>query len=129
MQRCLFLLVSWMLPVLWAQPNVTAWNVLNEGFGNKNPEKKRQAITAIGSIGPIPESTKLLEQALHDNDPVIRQTAGAVLGQGKFRQSIPELKAALDDESGEVAFTAAKALWDMGDRSGREVIEEVLGGE
>lgn len=112
-----------------AQPQSTAWNVLNDGYNSKNLERKKQALTAIGSIGPTPETIKLLEQALRDDDPVVRQTAAAVLGQGKFRQSIPALKAAADDESGEVAFTAAKALWDMGDHSGRNVIEEVLTGE
>jgi HEAT repeat protein len=112
-----------------AQPNVTAWNLLNDAFHDKNPDKKKQAITAVGSVGPSPESIKLLKEALHDDDPVMRQTAAAVLGQGKFRQCIPELKASLDDESGEVSFTAAKALWDMGDHGGRDVIDEVLTGE
>ena len=112
-----------------AQPGVTAWNLLNDAFHEKNPIKKKQAITAIGSVGPTSESIKLLKEALQDEDPVIRQTSAAVLGQGKFRQCIPELKAAADDEDGEVAFTAAKALWDMGDHSGREVIDGVLTGE
>jgi HEAT repeat protein len=112
-----------------AQPSATAWNVLHDAFADKNPMKKKQAITAIGSIGPTTESIRLLKEALHDDDPVMRQTAAAVLGQNKFRQCIPELKAALDDEDGEVAFTSAKALWDMGDHSGREVIDAVLSGE
>jgi HEAT repeat protein len=123
------LALVWPAGAALGQPSQTAWNLLNDAFHDKNPDKKKQAITAIGSIGPTPESIKLLEQALHDEDPVMRQTAAAVLGQGKFRQCIPELKASLDDESGEVAFTAAKALWDMGDHSGREVIDEVLSGE
>ena len=112
-----------------SQPSVTAWNVLHDAFADKNPMKKKQAITAIGSIGPTTESIRLLKEALQDEDPVMRQTAAAVLGQNKFRQCIPELKAALDDEDGEVAFTSAKALWDMGDHSGREVIDAVLSGE
>ena len=47
----------------------------------------------------------------------------------KSRQSFPALKTALDDASGEVAFAAAKALWEMGDRSGRDLIEDVLTGQ
>lgn len=123
------ILLSLMARVSIAQPHVTAWNVLVDGFNDKKLERRQQAITAIGSVGPTSETAKLLEQALRDDDPIIRQTTAAVLGQMKFRQSIPVLKAALDDESGEVAFTAAKALWDMGDRSGKDIIEEVLGGE
>lgn len=112
-----------------AQPNLTAWNVLIDGFNDKKLERRQQALTAIGSIGPTPDTTKLLEKALRDADPLIRQTAAAVMGQMKFRESIPALKAALHDESGEVAFTAAKALWQMGDRSGKDIIQEVLSGE
>jgi len=127
--RVALLFLSLAATTAFAQPSVTAWNLLNDAFQDKNPLKKKQAITAIGSIGPTSQSIDLLKQAIRDDDPVIRQTAAAVLGQGKFRQCIPELKAALDDEDGEVAFTAAKALWDMGDHSGREVIDAVLSGE
>ena len=124
-----FILLALMARVSIAQPRVTAWNILVEGFNDKKLERKQQAITAIGSIGPTGETTKLLEQSLRDADPIVRQTTAAVLGQMKFRQSMPLLKAALDDESGEVAFTAARALWDMGDRSGKDIIEQVLQGE
>jgi hypothetical protein len=47
----------------------------------------------------------------------------------KAREAIPSLKTAMDDAAGEVAFAAAKALWDMGDRSGRDLIEDVLTGQ
>ena len=129
MRATILILLSLASTVCLAQPNVTAWNLLVDGFNDKKLEHRQQAITAIGAIGPTPETIKLLEPALRDDDPLIRQTTAAVLGQMKFRHSIPLLKAALDDESGEVAFTAAKALWDMGDRTGRDIIEEVLTGE
>ncbi len=41
-------------------------------------------------------------------------------------QSFPVLKAALEDPAGEVGFAAAKALWDMGDKTGRGFIEDVI---
>ncbi len=47
----------------------------------------------------------------------------------KSRQSFPALKAALDDPAGEVGFAAAKALWDMGDKTGRGFIEDVVAGQ
>jgi len=115
---------------LLAQPDKTAWEVLKQGLAEKNVDKHRQALTAIGSIGPVPEGVQLVEQALKtDMDPLIRQTAAAVLGQMKSTQSIPALKAAMDDSEGEVAFAAAKALWDIGDKSGRGLIEDVLTGQ
>ena len=112
-----------------AQPDKTAWDVLKIGLTDKNPEKRRQAVTATGSIGLLPEAIQQVEQALHDKDPVVRQTAAAELAEMKSTQSIPALKTEIDDSSGEVAFAAAKALWDLGDVSGRELIEDVLTGE
>lgn len=115
--------------VLLAQPDQTAWEVLKTGLNDKNPDKRRQAVTAIGSIGLETEAIQLVEGALRDPDSLVRQTAAAELGQMKAREAIPSLKTAMDDAAGEVAFAAAKALWDMGDRSGRDLIEDVLTGQ
>jgi HEAT repeat protein len=112
-----------------AQPEKTAWDVLKLGLADTNPLNRRQAVTATGSIGLDPEAVRLVEAALHDNDLLIRATAAAELGEMKSRQSIPALKAALDDPSGEVGFAAAKALWDMGDKTGRGFIEDVVAGQ
>ena len=116
--------------MLRSQPNVTAWDILTQGAHDKNPERRKQAIVAIGSIGLAPEAIQTVEAGLlNDEDPVVRQTAAATLGQMKSRQSIPALQKALDDPYGEVAFQAAKALWDMGDHSCRATLQEVLTGE
>lgn len=114
---------------LAAQPEKTAWDVLKQGLAEKNLDKHRQALTATGSIGLAPEAVQLVEEALKDMDPLIRQTAAAELGQMKSKQSIPALRAALDDSDGQVAFAAAKALWDMGDKSGRGLVEDVITGD
>lgn len=113
-----------------AQPELSAWEVIKQGLTEKNVDKHRQALTAIGTIGPTPQGVQLVEQALKDDtDPLIRQTAAAVLGEMKAPESIPALKAALEDPEGEVQFAAAKALWDMGDKTGRGLIEDVLTGQ
>jgi HEAT repeat protein len=121
-----FLLTS---SALLAQPEKTAWDVLKQSLGDKNPEKRRQAVTAAGSIGLDPEAIRLVEVAAKDQDPLVRQTAIAELAEMKSKQSIPLLKTELDDPSAEVAFAAAKALWDLGDRGGRGLIEDVLTGQ
>ncbi len=128
MRTVLFALI---LPctLLVAQPEKTAWDVLKPALSDKNPERRRQAVTALGSIGLHSEGVPLIEQALKDQDPIVRQTAAAVLGQIKSKESIPALKIELEDSSGEVAFAAAKALWEMGDKSGRDLIEDVLTGQ
>lgn len=109
----------------YAQPNVAAWDVLKKGLAETNPDKRKQAVLAVGTIGPAQEVIELLNEALRDKDVTVRQTAAAEIADAKMRQCIPNLKAALDD-TGEVAFTAAKALWDMGDHSGRFIFEEVV---
>jgi|HubBroStandDraft_6_1064221.scaffolds.fasta_scaffold169129_1 HEAT repeat protein len=125
------LLIAVLLPgaTLLAQPEKTAWEVLKTGLNDKNPDKRRQAVTAIGSIGFEADVIQLVEGALRDPDSLVRQTAAAELGQMKAKQAIPSLKTAMDDAAGEVAFAAAKALWDMGDRSGRDLLEDVITGQ
>lgn len=116
--------------VLLAQPEKTAWDVLKAGLADTNPLTRRQAVTATGAIGLDPEAIRLVEAALRsDKDLLIRATAAAELGEMKSRQSIPALRAALDDESGEVGFAAAQALWEMGDKTGRGFIEDVIAGQ
>jgi HEAT repeat protein len=123
------LLVS-QVGMLHGQPNVTAWNILKEGANDKNPERRKEAMVAIGSIGLDPEAIKLTESTLlNDEDPVVRQTAAATLGVMKSTQSIPALQKALDDAYGQVAFQAAKTLWDMGDRTCRGTLQEILTGD
>jgi HEAT repeat protein len=112
-----------------AQPERTAWDVLKPGLADTNPLTRRQAVTATGSVGLDPEAIRLVEAALKDNDSLIRATAAAELGEMRSRQSFPALKAALDDPAGEVGFAAAKALWDMGDKTGRGFIEDVVAGQ
>jgi HEAT repeat protein len=113
-----------------AQPDKTAWDVLKAGLIDTNPLNRRQAVTATGSIGLDPEAVRLVEAALqNDKDSLIRATAAAELGEMQSRASFPALKAALDDPAGEVGFAAARALWDMGDKTGRGFIEDVIAGQ
>ncbi len=123
--------IGFLLPAacLLSQPARTAWDVLKTGLVDTNPLNRRQAVTATGSVGLDPEAVRLVEAALKDNDSLIRATAAAELGEMKSRQSIPALKAALDDPAGEVGFAAAKSLWDMGDKTGRGFIEDVVAGQ
>jgi HEAT repeat protein len=131
MLRLIQLTAALLLPAacLIAQPDKTAWDVLKPGLVDTNPLNRRQAVTATGAIGLDPEAVRLVELALKDNDSLIRATAAAELGEMKSVQSFPALKAALDDPAGEVGFAAAKALWDMGDKTGRGFIEDVVAGQ
>lgn len=105
-----------------------AWDALRQGIEDKEAQHRKTAIAAIGTIGVDPEAVKLVERGLQDKDTEVRQTAAATLGEMGAHDAIPYLKAALDD-SPEVSFTAAKALWDLGDSSSRDIIQAVMTGE
>jgi HEAT repeat protein len=105
-----------------------AWETLNKGLASGDPEHRKQAIAALGTLGPAPEAVVLVEKALQDKHTLVRQAAAATLGDMGARDAIPYLKTALDDNP-EVSFTAAKALWDLGDQSGRWIFQQVLEGE
>ena len=124
---CIFYLLAG-VSVLSAQPRVTAWGVLTDAAMNaKSPDHRKEAVAAIAAIGPAPEAVKLLEDVLKkDSEAFVRQAAAAALGDMKATEATPALKAALNDESGEVAFSAAKALWDLGDPDGKATFIEIL---
>jgi HEAT repeat protein len=129
MPRKLLIALLLSATALLAQPDKIAWDVLKQGLAGKSPDQRRQALTAIGSIGLAPEAIQQVELALKDQDFLVRLTALAVLSQMKSKASIPAVQTALDDSSMEVAFAAAKALLELGDKRGRGLIEDILTGQ
>lgn len=105
-----------------------AWDVLNDGISNKDAAHRIDAIAALSTIGPDPKVVHVLETSLQDKDQQVRQTAARTLGEMKAEAAIPYLKAALNDTP-EVSFTAAQALWKLGDKSGRDMFQQVLEGD
>lgn len=105
-----------------------AWEVLNQGLNDSDADHRKKAIAALGTVGPVPEAVQAVAKCLQDKDTPVRQLAAESLGEMRSRDAIPALQAALDDNP-EVSFTAAKALWNLGDYSGREIFQEVLEGE
>ena len=112
-----------------ADAESAAWDLLNHGLSDGGTARRIQAVTALGSIGPVAHVVDLVEVGLSDKEVTVRMTAAAVLGEMQARTAIPRLRQALDDVSAEVNFAAAQALWKMGDQSGREVLWGVLLGE
>lgn len=109
-------------------PSTRAWTILHLDAADTHPEARQQAAIALGSIAGSAEALRVLDKLLaEDKDPDVRQTAAAALGTLKSRAAIPALKKAMDDDDAGVSFTAVKALWEMGDLSGRDALEDVLG--
>jgi HEAT repeat protein len=116
-------------PIKPAEARVAAWTCLQEGVSNKNADHRTQAVYALGTLGVQPDTVPLIEARLQDTDSFVRQAAAKTLGDMQARESVPKLHAALDDKSAAVSFTAAQALWRMGDQSGTSILAQVLAGE
>lgn len=112
-----------------ADPTAAAWETLAHGVQDQNAVKRTQAITAAGTIKGNTRARQLIETALGDKDPAVRVVAATTLGEMEDHKAIPALKGALDDDSPDVAFAVAQALWDLGDRSPRDLLLEVMAGE
>jgi HEAT repeat protein len=128
MRRVLFLCICCSFGLVAAVEDEKPWTILNAGLSHEDSVKRRQALSALGTVNNLLGIRKL-EAALEDKDSRVRQTAVATLGQIKSRRSIPKLKKALEDDAPEVSFAAAKVLWEMGDKSGKDVLLDVLVGE
>jgi HEAT repeat protein len=127
------LLVIASLPAWAAEPQRSpleaAWNVMEKSLQDSSTDHRRQALAALASIeGTDQRAVNLAIAALSDKDVFVRETAALALGQMHAAAAVPSLKKALDD-SGEVAFAAARALTEIGDPSGREVLVAVLAGD
>ncbi len=139
MKRCLFSLIGTALA--FSQPGPTkpsdpsqpaasaAWDTLKKGLEDSDQQHRQKAVAALGMIGAEPEARRLAENALHDKNIQVRQQAAATLGEMGSPDAIPALEAALDDSSPEVSFTAAKALWSLGDTRARDFLWQVMEGE
>jgi len=109
-------------------PTNLAWDTLNKGLIDSDPEHRCNAVVALGVLTDLTQAVKKVETALQDKATMVRQTAATTLGEMGAKEAIPQLEAALDDNA-EVSFSAAKALWDLGSTSGRWVFQQVLEGE
>lgn len=108
----------------------SAWDVLTKGVNDSDPAHRKTAIAALGTIGSNTQAVSLIEQGLQDKNVQVRQTSAYTLGEMGAKDAIPHLKAALQDSSPEVSFTAAKALWNLGDADdSRDIFQAVLEGE
>src|SRR5437868_3248731 len=111
-------------------PRELAMEVIDQGKAEANPLKHKQFLVCMEAAGTNRATVAILDDALlNGKQPEVRQAAAATLGDIKSKTSIPKLKKALEDESPDVSFTAAHALWRLGDPTGREIFEAVLAGE
>ena len=106
-----------------------AWALLDESLKGGSAENRQQALASLSTLGASDEdAVQRVVTALHDKDLFVRRAAALTLGDLKAISALGSLKQALDDAP-EVSFAAAKALAQLGDTSGRDVLIAVLAGE
>jgi len=102
---------------------------LHEALEDSNPDTRKQAVQALGLIGPRqPYLGQLIDMA-KDKDVEVRIAAISSMVDIKSPEVIMPLRNALEDDVPEVSFSAAKALWVLNDPAGREALLLVLEGE
>ncbi len=102
---------------------------LHEALEDGNPDTRKQAVQALGLIGPRqPYLGQLIDMA-QDKDVEVRIAAISSMVDIKSSEVITPLRKALEDDVPEVSFSAAKALWVLNDPAGREALLLVLDGE
>jgi len=112
-----------------SDPVRQARQILETAIGDNNPDRRKEAVIALSLIGPGSDAFKLLTDALNDKDVEVRVAACASLAETKDSRAVEPLMKALNGEVPEVSFGAAKALFVLGDPTGKVVILDVLGKE
>jgi len=112
-----------------AEPITDAWRILETALKDKKPEIRIAAVTAMGTISPSERAAAKVEEAMADPDRDVRLAAVAAAGAMKSPLLIPALRKMLDDPAVDISFTASTVLWNMGDKSGQEILAEVVAGE
>ncbi len=105
-----------------------AWTLLEEGVASQSSDTRGKAIQALGLLTGSLRAAKLAEAHLADQDAEVRAAAATALGQIGLKSEAPKLVAMLKDHEGEVVFSAAAALYRLGDRNAYGVYYAVLTG-
>jgi HEAT repeat protein len=103
-----------------------AWKILKSGVSDQRASRRQAAIMALLTLGQTNKAVDLVFSVLQDKDPSVREAAASALGEMHSQRAIPALKQSLEDDSAAVRFRAARALWQLGDHSGRSLLEQVL---
>jgi HEAT repeat protein len=107
-----------------------AWKCVEDLASTGNPQHRKYSAAAFALLAQKNRRALDAEKnlLLSDREPEVRAFTAGALGQERVSAAVPMLREALDDASAPVSVAAAKALWDMKDRSGIEIFEEVVTG-
>jgi HEAT repeat protein len=105
-----------------------ARDILDKALKDKNPDTRKQAVTALSLSGAQQPFLSMLESMVDDKDVEVSLATVASLADPKSNRTLATLRKGLKDEAPEVSFAAAKALWALNDPTGKEALLSVLSG-
>jgi len=111
------------------RPAEKAWSILHVGLKDANPERRAEAVRALGLLTGNTEAEKAAVQGLHDEKPNVRLAAAAALGSMHAEHAAGNLEEALGDSEPSVVLAAANALLLLHDDVGYDTYYEALTGE
>ena len=126
MSRLCLLLFS---ACVWAGPVDDARQALTSAAHNKEGDARREAALALSLVPAKDPAAALLDQLVKDNDYQVRLAAIDTLGELNDKSRVDLVKSALKDEVPEVAFAAAKALYNLKDPVGLQALFAVYEGD
>jgi HEAT repeat protein len=107
-------------------PVKTAWNVLEQGADNPDPDVRREVAVALSLASRREPSAKLLEKLASDKDYLVREAALASIGDLRDPKLAKAARTALHDDVPEVSFAAARALFRLNQPEGKELLIEIV---
>jgi len=113
----------------WAGPVNDARQALTEAAHSKEGDQRREAALALSLVPARDPAVGLLNHLAGDKDYQVRVAAIDTLGELNDKSRVPLVKSALNDEVPEVAFAAAKALYNLKDPSGVEALFSIYEGD
>ena len=106
-----------------------AHSYLDDSLKDHNPDTRKHAVQALGLASPREPYLSQLEAMLDDKDVEVQLATITSLVDLKNPRTVPTLQKALESDVPEVSFAAAKALWTLDERVGRDALVAVLSGE
>ncbi len=103
--------------------------ILNDALKDNNPDVRKEAVLSLSLGGARQPFLGMLTAMLDDKDVQVRLATIASLEDLGSKGALDALHTALNDETPEVSYAAAKALWAMKDPAGKAALLSVLSGE
>jgi hypothetical protein len=109
-----------------ATPVKAAWDVLEQGADNPDPDVRREVAVALSLASRRDPSVSLLEKLAADKDYLVREAALVSIGELLDPRLAKAARTALHDDVPEVAFAAARALFRLHDPEGKELLIAIV---